>query len=124
MEYSKIYSNSFKKVNVDIKKILNSLILENLKKLEVFKNIQFTEPFCLFFVISEDSKKIVRVDFNSKKVKLISEEVFDKEQRFYKVSAPGWLYKKVLDGDISWSDFSFGHTASGFLIQRPREWAI
>ena len=41
-----------------------------------------------------------------KKIKLIDTIDFDLEDNYYKVSAPAWLYKKVIDKEISWSDFA------------------
>ena len=105
-DYSNKYLNTYRSNNINFKELCNELILENTKKLKIFKNLSLEEPYPLYFIINEYDLHMVKIDFNIKKVELINSESYTFGNQYYKVNAPGWLYKKILNREISWADFS------------------
>ena len=105
-EYAKMHNENFEEDSGDIKKILNKLKNENIYKLKLLNNVKFNELYSVFFFIDDYFDYCIKVDFNNKKVEKILYNQFKSEKYFYKISAPMWLYKKVLYKEITWTDFS------------------
>ncbi len=105
-KYAKDHFENFNSKDIDYEKLLKRMFLENYNKMREFKNKEINEPFNLYFLINEYKHKAIEINFNDKKVKVVSIEIVNRAHKYYKISAPGWLYEMIVDNEISWTDFS------------------
>ena len=105
-KYCLDHHEDFSSDGIDFENLLKKLFLENYNKMREFKNKDIQEPFNLYFLIKEYKQKVIEVNFNDKKVKIVPSNKLINMNEYYKISAPGWLYKKIVDKDITWTDFS------------------
>ncbi len=98
-----------------------------LKNMQLAKRIQ--SP--LYISFSDDAEKSLKIDFKSDS---IEKSTFDGSEDHYQMMAPSWEIARVLDGHLTWEDFSltfrmklsrapdvYQPLVQGFLILEPED---
>lgn len=86
----------------DLDGILQRLQAELERKLEQL-TLHDRVKVPLYFCLSDDKDRLLRVDFPAKKVEAVSAVG---EPNHYSVTAPSWEVARVLDGRLTWEDFT------------------
>ena len=87
---------------VDEQRILAGLQLELRVKLELLTLAnRVTVP--LYFCLNGSDKLMLKIDFERKTVERV---VSNNDLSFYEIDAPAWQIAKIIDGEITWEEFS------------------
>ncbi|TJY43930.1 MBL fold metallo-hydrolase [Cohnella pontilimi] len=78
---------------------LKTALVEKLQKLTLRDRVKIP----LYFRLSDYLERMIRVDFQANKVEDAAEIL---EENYYSISTPSWEIARVLDGRLTWEDFT------------------